>query len=84
MKTVTQTMGRAQALLDISFDLQKFFKECLTDEYKTFLHLLRATEEYTSDLVRPYAGTGRPPYPYISFFRENRRNGILTLKRQAN
>jgi hypothetical protein len=69
MKTVTQIIGGAQALLDISFDLRKCFEEYLTDEYKTFPRILRVTEEYTADLARPYAGTGRPPYPYIPFFR---------------
>jgi transposase len=67
MKTITEIPGGAQALPDISFDIQTCFEEYLTDEYKTFLHLLRVTEEAFPSLIRPYAGTGRPPYPYTPF-----------------
>jgi hypothetical protein len=78
----------------VSFDLQKCFEECLTDEYKTFPCILRVTEEYTAGLVRPYAGTGRPSYPYIPFFRgelakryfdiEKTSDLILRLKNDPN
>jgi hypothetical protein len=30
---------------------------------------LRIVEEVSPPLVRPYAGTGRPPYQYIPFLR---------------
>ncbi len=38
MKTITETIGGAQSLLDMNYDLQGCFEEYLTDEYKTFLH----------------------------------------------
>jgi len=68
MKTITEILGGAQALMDISFDLQKCFEEQLTNEYKTFLRLLRASETYLPVYIRPQAKTGRPPYPYHPFF----------------
>jgi len=69
MKTITEILGGAQALMDISFDLQKCFEEQLTNEHKTFLHLLRAAETYLPVYIRPKAKTGRPPYPYHPFIR---------------
>jgi hypothetical protein len=69
MKTISQIIGGAQALFDISFDLQENFEEYLTDEYKTFLQILWVAEEHAAGLTRTYAGTGRPPYSYISYFR---------------
>jgi hypothetical protein len=41
MKTITEIIGGAQGLLNISYNLQDVFEEYLTDEYKTFLHILR-------------------------------------------
>jgi len=69
MKTITEIIGGAQALLDINFDLQKCFEEHLTDEHKTFLHLLRVAEQFLPPYIRPQARTGRPPYPYHPFIR---------------
>ena len=69
MKTITEILGGAQALMDINFDLQKCFEEQLTNEHKTFLHLLRAVETYLPAYIRPQAKTGRPPYPYHPFIR---------------
>jgi len=69
MKTITEIIGGAQALLDINFDLQKCFEEHLTDEHKTFLHLLRVAEQFLPVYIRPQAKTGRPPYPYHPFIR---------------
>jgi hypothetical protein len=56
MKTITETIGGAQGLLNISYNLQDVFEEYLTDEYKTFLHMLRVLEEAQKPLVRGYAG----------------------------
>ena len=69
MKTITEILGGSQVLLDISFDLQKCFEEQLTNEQKTFLHLLRVAQEYLPVYIRPQAKTGRPPYPYHPFIR---------------
>jgi hypothetical protein len=69
MKTITQIIAGAQALLNISFELKNCFEEYLSDEYKTFLHMLRVIEEQLPSLVRPYAGTGRIPYRYNPFIR---------------
>jgi hypothetical protein len=69
MKTITEILGGAQALLDISFDLQLCFEEHLTNEHKTFLHIIRAAEHFLPVYIRPQARTGRPPYPYHPFIR---------------
>jgi hypothetical protein len=37
MKTISQIIAGAQALLAISYDLTGCFEEYLSDEYKTFL-----------------------------------------------
>jgi transposase len=69
MKTITEIIGGAQGLLNISYDLQDVFEEYLTDEYKTFLHIVRVVEGAQNPLVRRYAGTGRIPYQYQPFVR---------------
>jgi len=69
MKTITEILGGAQVLLDISFDLQKCFEEKLNNQQKTFLHMLRCLEKFIPTLYRPYAGTGRIPYQYLPYLR---------------
>jgi len=69
MKTITEIIGGAQVLLDISYDLQDCFEENLNEQQKTFLHILRCIEEHLPALIRPYAGTGRIPYQYHPFIR---------------
>jgi transposase len=49
--------------------LQDVFEEYLTDEYKTFLHIVRVLEDAQKPLARGYAGTGRIPYQYQPFVR---------------
>ena len=55
MKTITEILGGAQALMDINYDLQNCFEENLTNEHKTFLHLLRIAETYLPVKKRPKA-----------------------------
>jgi hypothetical protein len=69
MKTTSQIIGGAQGLLNIPFNLAECFEEYLSDEYKTFPHMLRVIEEQMPALVRPYARTGRIPYQYPPFIR---------------
>ena len=69
MKTITETVGGAQALLGISFKLQSCFEEALNEQQITFLHMLRCLEGHLPIPVRPYAGTGRIPYQYQPFMR---------------
>ena len=69
MKTITEILGGAQGLLDISFDLQTCFEEKLNDQQKTFLHILRCIEDHLILPQRLYAGTGRKPYQYLPFLR---------------
>lgn len=69
MKTVTEILGGAQGLLDITFDLQSCFEETLNDQQKTFIQMLRCIEWNLPPLYRSYAGTGRKPYQYLPFLR---------------
>jgi hypothetical protein len=69
MKTITEIIGGAQGLLNISYKLEDVFEGSLDNTYKTFLHILRVMEAALPPLVRTYAGTGRKPYPYHPFIR---------------
>jgi hypothetical protein len=69
MKTISQIIAGAQALLAISYDLKACFEEYLSDAYNTFPHMLRVIEAHMPTLIRPYAGTGRIPYQYTPFIR---------------
>jgi Flp pilus assembly protein TadD len=69
VKTISQIIAGAQAILAVSYDLTGCFEEYLSDEYKTFLHMLRVIEEQMPTLIRAYAGTGRIPYQYTPFIR---------------
>jgi hypothetical protein len=69
MKTITEILGGAQSLLGVNFNLQDCFEEYLTDEYKTFLHILRVAEQFLPVYIRPRNKMGRPPYQYFPFIR---------------
>jgi IS5 family transposase len=69
MKTIAEIISGAQALLDISFDVQQCFEEYLDGEQRTFMHMLRVIEEALPPVLRAYAGTGRKPYPYLPFIK---------------
>jgi hypothetical protein len=69
MKTISQIIGGAQALLDINFDLQQCFEEKLSEEYRKFIDILRVIEALLPLLYRPYAGIGRRPYQWLPFLR---------------
>jgi hypothetical protein len=56
-------MGGAQALLDIPFNLADCFEESLSDEYKTFTHMLRIIEEQMPALIRPVVKSCATPIP---------------------
>jgi hypothetical protein len=84
MKTIAQIIGGEQALPAGSFELKECFEEYLTDEYKTFLHILRVVEKYTAALTIPKGGMGRPPYPLISFFRSKRAKRYFDREKTSN
>jgi transposase len=69
MKSITEIIGGAQSLLNISFDIQDCFEEYLGDEYKAFLQILRVAEQAQPPHERSYAGIGRKPYQYYPFTR---------------
>ncbi|MDR2631035.1 MAG: transposase [Spirochaetaceae bacterium] len=83
MKTISQIIAGAQALLAISYDLTGCFEEYLSDEYKTFLHMLRVIEEQMPTLIRTYAGTGRIPYQYTPFIRSFLAKGYFGIEKTS-
>jgi transposase len=83
MKTISQIIAGAQALLNVSYDLKGCFEEYLSDEYKTFLHMLRVIEEQMPVLIRPYAGTGRIPYQYTPFIRSFLVKGYFGIEKTS-
>ena len=44
MKSITEILGGAQILFNISFDLQDCFEEYITEQHKAFLAMLRVDE----------------------------------------
>ncbi|MDR2631408.1 MAG: transposase [Spirochaetaceae bacterium] len=83
MKTISQIIAGAQALLAVSYDLTGCFEEHLSAEYKTFLHMLRVIEEQIPTLIRPYAGTGRIPYQYTPFIRSFLAKGYFGIEKTS-
>jgi hypothetical protein len=71
------------ALLDIPYGPTGCFEEYLSDEYKTFLHMLRVIGEQMPVLIRPYAGTGRIPYQYTPFIRSFLANGYFGIEKTS-
>lgn len=69
MKSITEILGGAQLLLDISFELQATFEEFLTTEQRSFLIVLRVIEENVPLRNQFYRGRGRMPYQDLPFFR---------------
>ena len=62
MKTVTETLGGAQILMGISFNLQDSFEEYLTAEHRCFLSMLRLMEAAQPSIAMIRKGRGRIPY----------------------
>jgi hypothetical protein len=83
MKTISQIIAGAQVLLNISFNLERCFEEYLSDEYKTFLQMLRVIEEQMPALIRPYAGTGRIPYQYTPFIGSFLARGYFGIEKTS-
>jgi hypothetical protein len=69
MKPISQIIAGAQVLLNISPYLTGCFEESHSDEYQSFLPMLRVIEGKMPVLIRPYAGTGRIPCQYTPFMR---------------
>ncbi|MCL2318802.1 MAG: transposase [Treponema sp.] len=84
MKTITEIIGGGQALLNMNYSLQGCFEEYLSDEYKMFLLILRAAEEYLPPYIRPKKNTGRPPYPYFPFIRSMLGKSFFSIEKTSN
>lgn len=84
MKTISETIGGAQVLLDIDFDIQKCFEEQLTETHKTFLQIIRVLEAEQKPLYRPYAGRGRKPLQYTPFMRSMWAKSVFGIDKTSS
>lgn len=95
MKSIAETIGGAQGLLKLNFDLQECFEEKLTPEYIAFIHILRVVMEYIGKFfLFTRSIMGRPPYLLMSFVKcelakryfhiEKTKDLILRLKNDPN
>jgi len=84
MKTIAEITGGAQALLNISFNLQDCFKARLNNGYRTFLQLLRVIESVTPMLSRPGDRTDRKPYKYLPFFRSQIAKSFFGIEKTSH
>ncbi len=62
MKSVSEILGGTQILIDISYDIQDCFEEFLSEDHRTFIHMLRVIESYFPRLEKSAGGIGRRPY----------------------
>jgi hypothetical protein len=46
MKSISETLGGCQLLLDITFEIQDVFEAFVTEEHECFMNLLRVLEEF--------------------------------------
>ena len=70
MESVSDILGGSQLLLHLEVDPQLFFESYLSEEHRTFLHILRTIEE-DSPLKddQPIGGRGRPKFGNTSMMR---------------
>jgi hypothetical protein len=46
MKSISEILGSCQLLLDISYEIQDVFEGFVTDEHRSFIHVLRVVEDF--------------------------------------
>ena len=85
MKSITETIGGAQALLDISFEIQDCFEEQLNDAQKTFLQIIRVIESFIPPLIltQTKSWTGRPGYLLRSFLRSMYAKSFFSIEKTS-
>ncbi|MDX9797066.1 MAG: transposase [Arcobacteraceae bacterium] len=71
MKSISETLGGCQLLLDISFEIQDIFEGFVTEEHKCFIHLLRVLEEFIPKVQRPSFTVGRKAYDDLAMLRSS-------------
>ena len=59
MKSITEILDCAQILFNIPFDLQDYFEEYISEQYKAFLTMLRVFEEHLPVVERVYTERGQ-------------------------
>ena len=86
MKSITEIIGGAQALLDIGFEIQDCFEEQLNDMQKTFLQILRAIEPFLPPqiLTQTKNWTGRPGYLWMSFLRSMFAKSFFNIEKTGS
>ena len=81
MKTISEIIGGAQALLPLEYELQDCFPELLNYEHRSFLHHLRVMEEHLPpDSFIHGQKTGRPYGGDRKYFRAFLAKAFLRLE----
>ncbi len=84
MKTITEILAGAQALLNVDFKLQQCFEEYLSDDYKAFMHIVRVAETYLPNCHRRRAMTGRPAYAYSPYIRSMLAKSFFGIEKTSS
>lgn len=84
MKSVTEILGGAQILFDISFDLQDIFEEYLTEQHRAFLAMLRVIEEHLPARGFPAKRRGRKPHAFQPIVRAFLAKPFFSIERTAD
>jgi len=69
MKSITEILGGCQMVFGISYDIQEVFEGYVTDEHRTFIHMLQVIEEFLPACDRPGSLLGRKSYDEMAMIR---------------
>ena len=71
MKSISEILGGCQLLLDISFEIQDIFEGFVTDEHRSFIHVLRVLEEFLPKTENTAVTLGRKAYDELGLIRSS-------------
>ena len=71
MKSISEILGSCQLLLDISYEIQDIFEGFVTDEHRTFIHVLRVVEDFFPKTAKIRANVGRKAYDELAMIRSS-------------
>ena len=69
MKSISEILGSCQLLLDISYEIHDIFEGFVTDEHRTFIHVLRVVEDFFPKTEKVRASVGRKAYEELAMIR---------------
>jgi transposase len=71
MKSISEILGSCQLLLDISYEIQDVFEGFVTDEHRSFIHVLRVVEDFFPKTEKIRANVGRKAYDELAMIRSS-------------